>query len=130
MVDLAKYTDRLKYGNFNWPVKYCTMGKKIPKPEQRKEVLVREIHFDTLLRVLRQTDWSRAPIYEMYTKEGRWKHNEDNLIYSEIEIQYLLSSLTKMVSAEKYEEFNEVEGVAIIEKHWVKTVDTLRTLMN
>lgn len=57
----------------------------------------------------------------MYLKNGRWKHDDEN-VYSEIEIQYLLSSLTKMVSAEKYEEFNQNEGVAIIEKHWSKTV--------
>ena len=52
------------------------------------------------------------------------------MIYSEIEIQYLLSYLTKMASADNYKEFNEVEGVAIIDKHWVKTVDTLKKLMN
>ena len=81
------------------------MGKKAPKPKDRKQALVKEIHFDTLLRVLRQTDWSRAPIYEMYKNQGRWKH-DDEMIYSEIEIQYLLSSLTKMVTTDKYEEFN------------------------
>jgi hypothetical protein len=53
VVDLAKYTDRLKYGNFNWPVQYCTVGKKAPKPKERKQALVREIHFDTLLRILK-----------------------------------------------------------------------------
>ena len=76
VIDLAKYTDKVKYGSFNWPVQYCTVGKKVPKPAQRKEVLVREIHFDTLLRVLKQTDWSRAPIYEMYLRHGRWKHDD------------------------------------------------------
>jgi hypothetical protein len=65
----------------------------------------------------------------MYRHNGRWKH-DDEMIYSEIEIQYLLSSLTKMVSDDKYEEFSQVEGVAIIQKHWVKTVDTLKKLMN
>ena len=35
-----------------------------------------------------------------------------------------------MVNADKYEEFNSIEGVAIINKHWVKTVDTLKKLMN
>ncbi len=29
VVDLGKYSDRNKYGNFNWPVKYCTIGRKI-----------------------------------------------------------------------------------------------------
>lgn len=53
VVDLSKYNDSLKYGMFNWPVKYCTIGRKIPNPVERKEVLVKEIHFDTLLRILK-----------------------------------------------------------------------------
>ena len=53
VVDLCKYTDSLKYGVFNWPVRYCTVGRKIPNPVERKEVLVKEIHFDTLLRILK-----------------------------------------------------------------------------
>ena len=89
MHDLAKYNNRLKYGLFNWPIHYTAMplqGKRQPiKLKNQKEVLVKEIHFDTLLRVLKQTDWSKAPIYEMYQKEGRWKLEDDN-IYSEIEI--------------------------------------------
>jgi len=32
MIDLGKYYDKVKYGNFNWPVKYCTVGRKIPNP--------------------------------------------------------------------------------------------------
>jgi len=66
MVNLGKYQDALKYGNFNWPVRYCTIGKKIPNPTERKETLVKEIHFDTLLRILKHTDWAKAPIYEKY----------------------------------------------------------------
>ena len=53
MVDIGKYGDSLRYGVFNWPLKYCTVGKKIPNPKKRKDTLVREIHFDTLLRVLK-----------------------------------------------------------------------------
>lgn len=124
VIDLGKYRDKLKYGTFNWPVKYCTIGKKIPNPEKRQDTLVREIHFDTLLRILRQTDWLKAPVYEQFDRNGRWKHDDDT-VYSEIEIKYLISSLTKMVNDAKYEEFSKNEGVAIIEKHWDKTVVTL-----
>lgn len=81
------------------------------------------------MRVLRQTDWARAPIYEKFLKHGRWKHDDPNT-YSEIEIKYLISSMTKMATSEQYKEFAENEGVAIIEKHWEKTVNTLRALMN
>jgi len=63
IMDLNKYNDRLKYGTFNWPVQYCTVGKKIPNPANRKQTLVEEIHFDTLLRILKETDWAKSPIY-------------------------------------------------------------------
>ena len=61
MVDIAKYTDNLKYGIFNWPVRYCSIGKKKPKVD--KNTLVQEIHFDTLLRILKETDWMKTPLY-------------------------------------------------------------------
>ena len=99
----------MKYGNFNWPVRYCTIGKKIPNPVERKETLVKEIHFDTLLRILKYTDWSKAPIYEKYLEHGRWK-DDDAEIYSEIELKYLICSLGRMVNEPNYEEFNENEG--------------------
>lgn len=63
LIDLGKYHDTTKYGVFNWPVQYCTIGKKIPNPVERKNALVKEIHFDTLLRVLKQTDWAQAPLF-------------------------------------------------------------------
>ena len=53
MIDMGKYYDKLKYGVFNWPVKFCTIGKKIANPVKRKETLVKEIHFDTLFRILK-----------------------------------------------------------------------------
>lgn len=64
VVDIAKYTDGLKYGLFNWPVRYCTIGRKLPNPVERKETLVQEIHFDTLLRILKETDWAKTPLYQ------------------------------------------------------------------
>ena len=92
VVDIAKYTDTLKYGIFNWPVRYCTIGRKLPNPVERKETLVKEIHFDTLLRILKETDWMKTPLYQQFKKHGRWI-NDDETIYSEIEINYLSSTL-------------------------------------
>ena len=63
---MGRYEDRCKYGKFNWPVKVCTVGRKIPNPQDRKDTLVKEIHFDTLLRILKSTDWAKTPIYEQY----------------------------------------------------------------
>jgi hypothetical protein len=63
IMDLNKYTDDKKYGRFNWPVNYVTVGKKIKDPKVRKQVLVTEIHFDRLLRILKETDWAESPLY-------------------------------------------------------------------
>ena len=129
VVDIAKYTDSLKYGIFNWPVRYCSIGKKKPKPQARREVLVKEIHFDTLLAILKETDWTKTPLYQKYREHGRWI-NDDEEIYSEIEVNYLSSTLHHMMNkGQNIEEFNEAEGQAIIKKHWAKTMSTLRKLM-
>lgn len=131
IMDLNKYQNDLKYGRFNWPVNYVTVGKKIQNPKQRKQALVTEIHFDRLLRILKETDWAESPLYQIFLEHGRWKHiNED--IYSEVELKYLYSSLTNMVNEDdpNFEEFNQNEGLAIISRHWLKTVNTLEYLMN
>lgn len=123
-MNLGKYEDKTKYGNFNWPVKFCTVGRKIPNPKERKETLVKEIHFDTLLRILKSTDWAKTPVYEQFAVHGRWVHQDDS-IYSEIELKYLITTLCHMVNKENDNDFNQNEGKAIIEKHWEKTVQTL-----
>jgi len=102
---------------FNWPVNFVTIGKKIANPKMRKEVLVKEIHFDTLFRILKETDWCRTPVYDQYIDNKRWIHSDEN-IYSELEIKYLQSSMSKMVNDANYDELNETEGPTIIEKHW------------
>lgn len=114
---------------FNWPVNFVTIGKKIANPKMRKEVLVKEIHFDTLFRILKETDWSKTPVYDQYIDNKRWIHADDK-IYSELEIKYLQSSMSKMVNDANYDELNDTEGPTIIEKHWAKTIATLHKLMN
>jgi hypothetical protein len=36
MLDFGKYSNKIKYGKFNWPLRYCTVGKKIKDPKERK----------------------------------------------------------------------------------------------
>lgn len=135
VVDISKYTDSLKYGIFNWPVRYCSIGKKKQKKKIPKDVFVKEIHFDTLLRILRETDWMKTPLYRKYKEYGRWINDEDlndpaNDIYSEIEVSYLASTLNHMINkSQTIQEFNEAEGQAIIKKHWAKTMNTIKKLM-
>lgn len=107
IINLNKYVDDVKYGRFNWPVEYRTIGKKkIKDPKERKKILVKEIHFDRLFRVLKETDWAESPLYQVFLKHGRWIHENLN-IYSEVELKYLHSSLTNMVKEDKpnYQEF-------------------------
>jgi hypothetical protein len=77
VVDKGKYRDMLKYGTFKWPINCCLISIKITNREERQNMIVKEIHFDTVLRILRQTDWLKAPVYEQFDKNGRWKHDED-----------------------------------------------------
>lgn len=63
IIDLSKYVNDVKYGRFNWPVQYKTVGKKIKNPKERQKILVKEIHFDRLFRILKETDWAESPLY-------------------------------------------------------------------
>ena len=130
VIDLGKYGDSVKYGVFNWPVRFKTLGRmKIKDPGRRKEALCNELHFDTLYRILKQTDWTRTEVYERYLDHGRWKHNDDS-IYSEIELQYLKASMHKMASDTTKHEFENNEFRDVIAKHWKKVVLTVERLMN
>ena len=56
--DLQKYSQRLHYKDINWKLKLSALGKKIPDIKERKKILFKCSHFSTLLRVLKNTDWS------------------------------------------------------------------------
>lgn len=85
----------------------------MPLPNQRQDTLAHDIHFDNLLQVLKQTDWAQTLVYKMFCEHGRWIHS-DNEIYSEVELKYLISSLSSMATETTQEEFNRVEGEVII----------------
>jgi len=83
--DMSKYSQRLRHKDINWKIKLSALGKKIPDIKLRKKILIKGSHFNTLLKLLKNTDWSRTPVYHQYLRNGRWKH-EDDCIYSEIEL--------------------------------------------
>jgi hypothetical protein len=56
--DINKYSKTLKFKDINWKIKLSALGKVIPDVEQRKKILFKGSHFNTLLRLLRATDWS------------------------------------------------------------------------
>lgn len=134
MSGLGVYTDRLKYGNFNWPVRFTSVEVKKKKKKKKKDLkshMLSEVHFDTLFRVLQRTDWSKTPLYQNYKAKGRWIHNDEE-IFSELEVSYLKATLTQMTQEQrggKKEEFGQNEGRIILREHWTKTVLTLERLM-
>lgn len=105
------------------------LGKLIPEINERKKKLQNASYFNKLLKLLKHTDWQRAPIYHQYLRNKRWVH-EDSNIYSEIEMKYLNSTLLAMQNAENGLEFRNNEVVTIISKHHEKTMHTLEVLMN
>lgn len=84
-------------------------------------------HFNNLLKNLKGTDWGQTPIYHQYLRNGRWKHEDDN-IYSEIELQYYISYLNQIDFNEK--ELTEEDVKTILDKYYKKTMHTLEVLMN
>lgn len=130
--DLNKYSKNLKFKDINWKLKLSALGKKIPDVKERKKMLIKGSHFNTLLKLLRQTDWSRTPVYHQFLRNGRWKH-EDDKIYSDMELKYQVSyiskhiqGLTKFEASEKYGD----EGAELAEKFYEKTMHTCEVLMN
>lgn len=91
--------------------------------------MLKESYFNKLARLLRNTDWSRTPVYHQFQRNGRWKHEDPN-IYGENEIKYLQTSLLAMKNQNNQEEFADTEGVTILNKHFEKTMHTLEVLMN
>lgn len=98
-----RQANRIKYGLFKWPFKYDLVSKKrlvgggtrqMP-PEKKNKALMKEIPMDNLYRTLKATDWSKTTLYKIYQKHKRWIHDDDT-IFSETELKYLVSSLPNM----------------------------------
>lgn len=106
------------------------LGKVIPDAGKRKKILYKGSHLMTLLRILKNTDWSETPVYYQFLRNGRWKH-EDEKILSENELQYNLAYIVKLKSFENsLEEFSANEAQKIIEENFSKTMETMEVLMN
>ena len=66
----------LKFKDINWKLKLSALGKVIPDINKRKKLLVKGSHFNTLLKLLRQTDWAKTPVFFQFQRNGRWKHED------------------------------------------------------
>jgi len=61
--DLNKYSATLRNRDINWKIHLSALGKKIPNVNERKKILIKGSHFNTLLKILKATDWSLTPVY-------------------------------------------------------------------
>ena len=131
-------SNRIKYGLFKWPFKYDLVSKKRLvagkqlSPEKKNKALMKEIPMDNLYRTLKATDWAKTTLYKIYQQHKRWIHNDES-IFSETELKYLVSSLPNREMQNndiKFEEFDKDEGVKIVDKNWDKTTNTLQLLMS
>lgn len=128
--DLNKYSSKLKYKDMEWKFTRSAMGKIVPNDEARRKRLEKNSFLNKLYKLLKHTDWARTPIYHQFQRNGRWKHEDEN-IYAELEVKYLLSALQSMCNDKSNEEeFEASEGKSIIAKHADKTFHTLEVLMN
>ena len=129
MNDLSKISATLRPNDMNWKLGRSALGKVIPDEYERRKRLAKVSYANKLLKLLKYTDWSQTLVYKQYVRNKRWKH-EDHSILSEIELQYLSSSLQDMLNDEVDEEFSEKEGILIVNKHKNKVFKTLEVLMN
>ena len=109
--DLHLYSQKLKFKDINWVLKRTALGKVIPTDKEREKKLIKESYLNKLYEELKNTDWSKTEIYNQYSN----KSIKDETIYSELELKYLLSSLSSMVNEYNDEEFNQKEGILILE---------------
>lgn len=131
LADLNKYSSRLKHKDLDWKLKLSALGKQVPDMNTRKKILMKGSHFNTLLRLLRQTDWSRTPIFHQFQRNGRWKH-EDDQIFSDVELKYNISYLNKYINVDidPEEEIDPKELKKLVSRYFDKTMHTLEVLMN
>ena len=127
--DLNKYSMTLKFKDMSKLLERSALGKVVPQDEERRKRLSKASYLNRLQKVLKKTDWEQTLIYQQYKRNGRWKH-EDQSILSEIEIKYLQSSLTSMISNQNDKDFLANEGAMIIDKHFLRVMRTLEILMN
>ena len=75
------------------------MERKYQMSNREKKILFKGSHLNKLRQLLKNTDWANTPLYYQFQRNGRWKHEDDN-IFSEIELQYNISYLNKFVNSE------------------------------
>jgi hypothetical protein len=127
--DLTKYHSNLSIKDMQWKLKRSALGKVIPEPPARKKIIFKNSHFNTLKKVLQNTDWSTTPVYHQFKLYKKWKHTDDS-IFSELDLQYHQSYLKKF-NSEHYEHDDcHCEKEELVEKYYKKTMHTLEILMN
>ena len=113
----------MKGDELAWKMKLQELGQTIPDVNDRKKVILQNQHFSSLLDALKNTDWSQTPIYFQYLRSGRYINENEN-IFSEVELQYYISFLNKVD-----ENLQREEEVTLVDTFYNKTMLTLEELM-
>lgn len=104
-------------------MKLQELGKTIPNILDRKQMILQNQHFASLLDALKNTDWSQTPIYFHFLRNGRYIHENDSIL-SELELKYYISFLNKID-----ENIQREEEVILVDTFYTKTMSTLEELM-
>ena len=113
----------MKQDEMAWKMKLQEMSKDEPDVNIRKQLILQNPHFTSLLETLKNTDWSQTPIYMHYLRNRRYIHDNDQ-IYSELELQYNISYLNKLS-----DDIQREEELQLVDQFYQKTILTLEELM-
>jgi CRISPR/Cas system-associated protein endoribonuclease Cas2 len=75
--DLSVYSRWLKPSDSDNKFERSALGKIVPEVSARRLRLANANYFDKLLKVLKNTDWQRTPLYHQYCRNGRWLHEDE-----------------------------------------------------
>jgi hypothetical protein len=120
---LPKFSQRLKFSearkNKAFTVSALT-GRSIPEAVNRIKASEIDANWESQRTALKCLDWSETPIYQLYklaqselSKEGKLsratvkteqvieQYAENNFMYTDVELQYFASTITKSLSTHK-----------------------------
>jgi hypothetical protein len=92
--------------DLTWKISKTALGHELNPRNCKVKKPIDKVFMKKMLEILKNTEWQSCPLYRVYKKHGRWKH-ESERIYREVEIQWLLKVLKGMENVDINKEFNE-----------------------
>lgn len=85
LTDLNKYSSNLKMSDLTWKISKTALGHELNPRNCKIKKPIDKVFMKKLQDILKNTEWQNCPLYRVYKKHGRWKH-ESERIYREVEI--------------------------------------------